>query len=293
MIPVHDFAVGADDGGAEAVGDESAFGFDGEGEKVGEPGKVGGGGGGELPASEESWRVRVRDGEGVVAENFWGVVLGVKGNAQESGIGERRIRSELFVDFGEVATDAWAEIGEGAAGVDEGEEQNFSAILLQGDSLAALIGEGKIGDFFAARGCVERAAGGRWSGVGVGGDFHILQPVVGCCVFVLGCRGLDDDFGGDGVTGLQVIQRCLGFDFVGHGHGVHEAGDGVAVDEGGLGLRVDGNDAAGEGIAFRGGGIWGLTRRKKEHGGDDKDEGDGDNTGVLFDHVVFTLTHSL
>ena len=47
-----------------------------------------------------------------------------------------------------------------------------------------------------------------------------------------------------------------GLDLVGHCHGVHEIGDGVAVDEGGLSLCVDGDDATGEGIALCG---WGRA----------------------------------
>ena len=91
MIPLHDFAVGTDDGGAEVVGDESAFGFDGEGEEVGDLGQVGGAGRGELPAAEKRGVVRVRDGKTVVAENFGRVVLGVEADAQELECWQRRI----------------------------------------------------------------------------------------------------------------------------------------------------------------------------------------------------------
>ena len=72
--------------------------------------------------------------------------------------------AELFVDFGEVAADARAEIGERAACVDESDEQNVSAILLQRNLLAALIGEGKIGDLFAGRGHVRKLRLGRERG---------------------------------------------------------------------------------------------------------------------------------
>ena len=62
---------------------------------------------------------------------------------------------------------------------------------------------------------------------------------------------MDDDYvRGNGITGMQVIQGCGGLDLVRHGHRVHKTRNGIAVNEGGLGLIVDGNDASGEGIAF-------------------------------------------
>ena len=73
------------------------------------------------------------------------------------------------------------------------------------------------------------------------GDFDIFQPVL---------VGLDNDVGGDGVAGLEFIERGRRLDGVGHGHWVHKAGDGVVVDAGVSCLFVYGNYFAFEGIAL-------------------------------------------
>jgi len=78
------------------------------------------------------------------------------------------------------------------------------------------------------------------------GDFHIFQPV-----FI----GVDDDIGGDGIAGLELIDLGGRLEGVGHDHGVHEAGDGLIVDVGGAGVFVHGNDFAFEGITLGGEGL--------------------------------------
>ena len=85
----------------------------------------------------------------------------------------------------------------------------------------------------------------------MGGDFDVFEPVVGNRVRVLGVGLNDYDVGGDGVAGGQIDLRSeFGLlNFVGHRHGIHETGDGIAVDEGGGGLIIHGFDASGEGIA--------------------------------------------
>ena len=73
------------------------------------------------------------------------------------------------------------------------------------------------------------------------GDFDVLQPVL---------VRFDDDIGGDGVAGLQLIQRGRRLDGVGHDHLVHEAGDGFVIDVGGFRVLVDRHDFALEGKAL-------------------------------------------
>jgi hypothetical protein len=119
-------------------------------------------------------------------------------------------------------------------------------------------------------------------------NFDVLKPVIGHGVFVLG-GGLDHhDFRGDGIAGSELAEHRRWLDFVRHGHGVHEAGDVVAVDDRGLGLGVDRNDAAGKGIA--------LGRRFRAMAGGDenskrKEECGEKNASVrLMVHVDYTLT---
>ena len=69
----------------------------------------------------------------------------------------------------------------------------------------------------------------------MGGDPDIFQPVL---------VGRNDYIGGDGVAGLELIERGWGLDGVGHDHWVHKAGDGFVVDVGLFGLLVDRDDFA-------------------------------------------------
>lgn len=81
MIPLHDFAVGTDDGGAQVMGDGAAFGFYGERKEIGEARQVGGTGSGEFPMIEERGLAGVGDGKSVVAQNFGRVVFGIEADA--------------------------------------------------------------------------------------------------------------------------------------------------------------------------------------------------------------------
>ena len=91
-------------------------------------------------------------GEAVGSQNLGRVVGGIEADAEQvsfavaSGIG-----AKLAVDGGELVADARAEVGERAAGVDEGEEQSLAAILMQGDVLAVLVDELEIGDVVSGR----------------------------------------------------------------------------------------------------------------------------------------------
>lgn len=80
-------------------------------------------------------------------------------------------------------------------------------------------------------------------------DFDVFQPVIGIRAFVSGVAIDDHHLGGNGIAGIQLPQHGCGFDFVGHRHGLHVALNQVAVDERGLVLGVDGDDASSKGIA--------------------------------------------
>ncbi len=250
MIPLDDLAVGADDGCAEVVGDESTFRFDGEREKTGDLGQVSGTGSGEFPAAENRRIVRVGHGEAVVAQNLGRVVLRVEADAQEARTTQPRIRTELLIDFREVAAHSRAEIGKRAARVNEGEEQDVSAVLLQRNPFAGLIGERKIRYIVARSWHVQRVSRRRRSRSDMAKDSDIFQPVVRRRVLFAGIGLHDHHIRGNRITGKQVVQGCGRLELVGHGHGLHEAGNGVAINDGGLRLAVDRNHAAGKGIAF-------------------------------------------
>jgi len=54
----------------------------------------------------------------------------------------------------------------------------------------------------------------------------------------------NEKIGGDYVAGMKLAENVRVFDLVGHGHGIHEAGDGFVID-GDLGCgRIGGNDLA-------------------------------------------------
>src|SRR5271165_2413077 len=97
----------------------------------------------------------------------------------------------------------------------------------------------------------------------MGCDFYVFKPVV----------GVDDhNFGGNRIAGRKLADRRWRLHFVGHRHGVHETGNFVAVDDGGLVLSVDGNYAAGEGVTFRGGRLCAMAGREGNADDDKKCE---------------------
>src|ERR1700730_12030693 len=148
----------------------------------------------------------------------------------------RRIGAELAVEFGELGADAGTEIGEGAAGVDQRQEQGLSAVLMEGDVFAVLVDEMEVGYFVAGRGYVSAGGGLGWLGR-VGVYFYVFEPIL---------AGLGDhDVGGDGVAGSEVVDLGRRLEGVGHDHLVHKIGDGLVVDVGGAGVFVDGDYFAG------------------------------------------------
>ena len=100
-------------------------------------------------------------------------------------------------------------------------------------------------------------------------DFHILEPGVGVAVVVL---RFDDKVGGNRVSWGKLVEDGGRLDLVRHGHGVHEAGDGLAVDNGGLVLRVDGDDTAGEGVALCGRRLGVMAGGNNEYAREDEED---------------------
>lgn len=73
------------------------------------------------------------------------------------------------------------------------------------------------------------------------GDLNIFQPV-----FFAG----DNNIGGNGIAGLQLVESRGWLEGIGHHHFVHESGYRFVVDVGGSGVLVDRNNRALESIAF-------------------------------------------
>ena len=73
-------------------------------------------------------------------------------------------------------------------------------------------------------------------------DFDVLQPVL---------AGIDDNIGGDGIAGLELIDLRGRLEGVGHDHGVHKAGDGFVVDVGHAGIFINRHNFSLEGVALR------------------------------------------
>jgi len=114
-------------------------------------------------------------GSAVAAEDLGGVVGGVEANAEKVGlIAEGRVGVEGLVDVGEVAGHARAEIGHGAAGVDEGDEKGLAFELGEADGAVALIAEVEVGDGVAGVGDVV-LDGGFVVGAGLSGDDDVVE----------------------------------------------------------------------------------------------------------------------
>ena len=192
-------------------------------------------------------------GSAVTAEDLGGVVGGVEADADEVGlIAEGGVGAEGFVDVGEVAGHARAEVGHGAAGVDEGDEDGLALELGEVDDVVALVAEVEVGDGVAGVGDVV-LDGGFVVGAGLSGDDDVVE------LGVAGAGGVlrDYDAGGDAVAGVELAEDHWVLDLVGHGHGVHEAGDGIVVECDVAGVGGDDFAADGEGLFGVFGGGWG------------------------------------
>src|ERR1700722_11186711 len=110
------------------------------------------------------------------------------------------VSAELLVEFRKVGGHARAELGERAARVNEGDQQNLPVILAEGNSAAVLIGEREVGDDVAGGG---NMLGGRgWRNPRARGDLDVLKPGVGVVGAV--SRWDDDQGGANGLAGGEL-----------------------------------------------------------------------------------------
>ena len=91
-------------------------------------------------------------------------------------------------------------------------------------------------------------------GLALGHYDDVIEEDVG--VGVLG----DEDVGGQDVAGVEFSEYAGVFELVGHGHGVHEAGDGFVVERDLAAGGIGGNDFAAQLVDLevlgRGGGVF-------------------------------------
>jgi len=184
------------------VGEGGLVGCDADVEELGDLRELFEGWGGEVPVEEALFGVLAGVGAAVAAEDGGGVVGGVEADAEEMGVGEEGgIGGELAVELGEVAAHAGAEVGEGAAGVDEGEEDDFAVEVVEVDEVVALVEEGEVGDLIAGGGDVV-LDGGFVVGLGLGGDDDVGETGVGKAVGGVGGALIGEEVGGDAVAGV-------------------------------------------------------------------------------------------
>jgi len=268
------FAVFADDDGGEGVGERfGVAGGDAYVEELGDGGEIFFRGGGEVPVLEGLGGVVAGVGSAVAAEDLGGVVGGVEGDAEEVGFGvEVGVGLEGFVDHGEVAGHAWAVVGQRAAGVDESGNEDFALELREVDGAVALVEEGEVGDGVSGLWDVV-LDGGLVVGTALGYDDDVVEEDVAEFGAVWG----GEDGGGDAIAGVELADDAGVFELVGHGHGVHEAGDGLVV-EGDLCavngdyLATDGEGLGGRGGDCGGGGLAAALNGKDGEGKEDQGE---------------------
>ena len=241
-------AVFADEDGREGVGEGFAVaGGDADVEKLCNRGEIFFCGSGEVPVEELLVGVVAGVGAAVAAEDFGGVVGGIEADAEEVGlVVERGVGGEGFVDVGEVAAHAGAEVGELAAGVDEGHQDELALELIEVDGAVALVEEVEVGNGIAGRGDVV-GDGRLVVGAGLGDDDDVVELDVGVAVAVL----VGEDLGGDAVAGVEFAGDAGVLELVVHGHGFHEAGDVLAVERDVVAVGGDDLAADGEGLLLR------------------------------------------
>lgn len=164
-----------------------------------------------------------RGGSG--AEAPGSVVLGIEADAEEVGLCvETGTRGQLLVNPGEVARDPGAKVRQRTAGIDEGDQARLAAELVQMDGAATLVAPFEVRHQVTWRRNVVGSSG-LVIGLGLGHDHDVVQNHVD--TGVIG----DHHIGSDDVARMQFAQDARIFDLVGHGHGVHKAGDGLMIDD--------------------------------------------------------------
>jgi len=219
-------AVGADDDRAEIVIGEGAVAFHCEAEGGAETFDFGAMAGGENPVGG----IGVKTG-GVSGEAFGGVEIGVEGDGEEAPIWSVGGGLEGGLGGGELAIQAGAEIGEGAAGEDEGDGEGLAAQIVELEGGAVGIDEAAIGEWATGGDGRRRIVAGR-DGDGAGaGDFGEL---IGDAL-----RGGDGEAESDWVAGVKAGEIAgIGHGEL-HGHRFHVTGYFFVSDDGGRFLGAD------------------------------------------------------
>lgn len=223
----YDFTVLANDDGRKGVLEGSAFsGCDADVEVLFHLWKLGDGGRGEIPMLEGLFDIVAGVGGAVTAQDPGRVVGGIEADTEQMRLAvEGWIGLEGLVDFGEVVAHAGAVIGEWAAGVDEGHDDDFAMELVQADLMAGLIEQRKVRDGVAR--CGDMILD---SGLVVGARLRDDDDFFEAHVLWAGGIAVGKEGGRDEVAGMQFGEGGWIFKAIGHGHGVHQAGDGVVLE---------------------------------------------------------------
>jgi hypothetical protein len=248
-IPGNDPAVFADEDGRERVREGFVVTWgDANIEVLGNGREVLFGRRGEVPVEEFLVRIVTGIGATITAENLRRVVGRIEADGDEVGLFvERGIGSEGFVDVSEVAAHAGAEVGELAAGVDEGKEHDPALELTEMNGAVALIEEVEVGDGVARGGNV--VLNGRFVvGASLGDDDDVVELDVGVICAICGCK----NFGGDAIAGVELAENRGILEFVVHDHGLHKARNIFAVEGDAGGGGAEDFAADGEGLLRRG-----------------------------------------
>lgn len=270
-VELNDFAVGSDEGRRKCVSD-GLVGFAGEAD-VEEPGECGQGelaGNSEIPVSKCPGREGAHVGFAVGFQAGGGIAFGIKAGAEQVGLSvELWARCERFLEHSKVAGDAGTEVGQGALGVDEGDEQRLASELGEVDGVAVLIGEVKVGNAVAGGGYVE-LSGGAVVGFGLTDDDNVIDEDGG----IGGLR--NEHVGSEDIAGVEFADDAGVAKFVGHGHGVHEARNGLVVESDFASGQVGRDDFAAQGIGLElGRSGWSGVAGMAAGGGESEQEKEG------------------
>ena len=138
------------------------------------------------------------------------------------------------IDHGEVVRDQRAKIRHRAARVNEGDEQRLAAELIEMNRAPVLIAQLEIGNRVARRGHViehRRLV----IGLALRNHHNVIEHNVRIGIL------RDQHIGGDGVAGMQLAENARILQLVGHGHRIHEAGNGLMIHRHFAGRRIGRN----------------------------------------------------
>ena len=225
-IPRDDFAVFADENRRERMSEGFVVaGGDANVEELRDRGKIFFRWSNEVPVQKFFVGVVAGVRTAVAAKHLRCVVGRIEADGDEMSLFvERRIGGKSFVDVGEVAAHARAEVRKLATSVDEGEENNLALELIEVDDAIALVKEVEVGDGVARSGNVIRDCG-LIVGARLGDDHDVVELDVGEVVTNLVCV----DRRSNAIAGMEFAGDAGVFELVVHRHRFHEAGDVLSV----------------------------------------------------------------